>query len=182
MHLDVASEREMRRSFLAWLDVQNMMPQFKSRTDGLLGVVEGEHLHPTVVQPQQQSRQSGLGEKASHQIDNRALMTILNGWTDDYQRLQRNVHVGGLFEALCSRHGKGRQPCFTQKRYFGLVPVTTRENDILALFDDCPIPFVVRELEGGYELVGQAYVHGWMRKLPVTFTSERYPTKRIVLL
>ncbi|KAF2113332.1 heterokaryon incompatibility protein-domain-containing protein [Lophiotrema nucula] len=55
--------------------------------------------------------------------------------------------------------------CFavTGKNYFGLVPRGTRVGDRIFILNGGPVPFVVREAEGGFVLVGECYIHGIMR-------------------
>jgi hypothetical protein len=50
----------------------------------------------------------------------------------------------------------------TEKGYFALVPRGTRERDQIVVFEGACVPFMVRRVENGYELVGEAYVHGVM--------------------
>jgi hypothetical protein len=62
-----------------------------------------------------------------------------------------------------------RRFAITQKGYFALVPRGTRKGDVVVVFEKACVPFVVRNSlskEGGargYELLGEAYVHGIMR-------------------
>jgi hypothetical protein len=57
-----------------------------------------------------------------------------------------------------------RRFAITEKGYFALVPRGTREEDEIVVFVGACVPFVVRREEGGegFELVGEAYVHGIM--------------------
>ncbi|KAK9434829.1 Ankyrin and HET domain protein [Metarhizium brunneum] len=54
--------------------------------------------------------------------------------------------------------------CFTEDRLFGLMPLSTQENDVVVIIHGCDVPFVIRptEREGHYRLVGECYVHGVM--------------------
>lgn len=62
---------------------------------------------------------------------------------------------------------------FTQEGYIGMVPHETRKEDIVCLLLGCRIPVVLRERsEGGYELVGEAYVHGIMKGEAMTKQNE----------
>jgi hypothetical protein len=62
-----------------------------------------------------------------------------------------------------------RRFAITQKGYFALVPRGTRKGDVVVVFEKACVPFVVRKstsMQGsarGYELLGEAYVHGIMR-------------------
>jgi hypothetical protein len=50
----------------------------------------------------------------------------------------------------------------------GWVPLQTQKDDILCRFEGCQLPFVIRLRpdSGGYQLIGEAYVHGAMDELP----------------
>ncbi len=53
---------------------------------------------------------------------------------------------------------------FTQDGFIGMAPYETRKGDIVCLLFGCRVPVVLRKrTEGGYELVGEAYVHGVMK-------------------
>lgn len=62
-----------------------------------------------------------------------------------------------------------RRFAITQRGYFALVPRGTREGDEIVVLENACVPFVVREAyydQGtcqGYELLGEAYVHGIMK-------------------
>lgn len=54
--------------------------------------------------------------------------------------------------------------CFTENRMMGLMPLRTKEEDIVVILHGCDVPYVVRPtpVEGYYRLVGECYVHGIM--------------------
>ncbi|KAF1968439.1 HET-domain-containing protein [Bimuria novae-zelandiae CBS 107.79] len=61
-----------------------------------------------------------------------------------------------------------RRFAITRKRYFCLVPRGTKKDDYIVVFQGGHVPFVVREKsgvgdKGGFELVGETYVHGLMK-------------------
>jgi hypothetical protein len=62
-----------------------------------------------------------------------------------------------------------RRFAITQKGYFALVPRGAQEGDVIVVFDKACVPFVIREARNGdaeiqgYELLGEAYVHGIMK-------------------
>ncbi|KAF2132034.1 HET-domain-containing protein [Dothidotthia symphoricarpi CBS 119687] len=64
---------------------------------------------------------------------------------------------------------KMRRFAITSKGYFALVPRGAQEGDEIVVFDKGAVPFVVRKtmstVDGnvGYELLGEAYVHGIMQ-------------------
>ena len=50
----------------------------------------------------------------------------------------------------------------TQDEYIGLGPKGMRSGDLIALFEGARVPYVIREDDEGYKLVGECYVHGIM--------------------
>jgi hypothetical protein len=58
-----------------------------------------------------------------------------------------------------------RRFAITEKGYFALVPRGTKEDDKIVVFEKASVPFVIRRMESsdGYELLGEAYVHGIMK-------------------
>lgn len=53
---------------------------------------------------------------------------------------------------------------FTYEGYIGMAPHETRKGDKICLLLGCRVPVVLRQrVEGGYELVGEVYVHGIMK-------------------
>ncbi|KAK3374656.1 hypothetical protein B0H63DRAFT_525954 [Podospora didyma] len=57
-------------------------------------------------------------------------------------------------------------PCYTASRcdtgYVGLGPRQTLEGDRVVIFPDVDVPYVLRPCEGGFKILGQAYVLGIM--------------------
>jgi hypothetical protein len=55
--------------------------------------------------------------------------------------------------------------CFfrTVEGYMGAGPPDTRAEDVVALISGFTQPMVLRPFEGGYRIVGAAYIHGFMR-------------------
>lgn len=45
---------------------------------------------------------------------------------------------------------------------FGWAPDGAAEGDVLAIIDGLDVPLVLRQVEGGYEVVGDCYAHGLM--------------------
>jgi len=59
-----------------------------------------------------------------------------------------------------------RRFAISQKGYFALVPRGTQHGDSIVVFEGACVPFVLRSMqngEEGYELLGEAYVHGIMQ-------------------
>lgn len=59
---------------------------------------------------------------------------------------------------------KDKRLAVTKKGYIGKVPGHAKKGDLICLLLGCGVPVVLRERgEGGYEVVGESYVHGVMR-------------------
>jgi hypothetical protein len=75
---------------------------------------------------------------------------------------------------LLSRRGQGRQLAITRTGYLALVPDRAKEGDAVCIFRGAKVPYVLRKKEEeGFELVGEAYVHGLMDGLVFEYTMER---------
>jgi len=57
----------------------------------------------------------------------------------------------------------GLRPFISEKGYVGLAPERAVPGDVLCVIIGATVPYVLRRVaEGGFELVGEAYVHGIM--------------------
>jgi hypothetical protein len=83
---------------------------------------------------------------------------------------------GKYFETAFNRFCFGRKYFRSQRGYLGWVPCTAQQGDIIVLFEDCSLPFVLRhetianDEEGGigerYRVIGDAYIYGCMYSRP----------------
>lgn len=55
-----------------------------------------------------------------------------------------------------------RQPFVTESGFVGLGPLGMEKDDLVGLVCGCEVPFVIRRLEAGWQILGEAYVHGLM--------------------
>jgi hypothetical protein len=55
-----------------------------------------------------------------------------------------------------------RRPFISTQGYVGLIPCHSKPGDVICILYGCVVPFVLRKNEVGYQLVGEAYVHGIM--------------------
>jgi hypothetical protein len=55
-----------------------------------------------------------------------------------------------------------RKPFISSQGYVGLVPSHSKPEDVICIFLGCVKPFVLRRSGSGFELIGEAYVHGIM--------------------
>lgn len=67
---------------------------------------------------------------------------------DFYEQIRYNVH--------------GRSFFWTEKSYIGIGPALLKESDIICVMLGCSIPFVLREVDDHYILVGHCFVLGFM--------------------
>ncbi|KAI0112511.1 HET-domain-containing protein [Nemania sp. FL0031] len=56
----------------------------------------------------------------------------------------------------------GRRLAITDQAYIGLVPDTAKEGDKICILQGFNVPFILRQIEKRYKLLGDAYVHGIM--------------------
>ena len=92
-----------------------------------------------------------------------ALQISLRKLYTDYMQHSTQVQIDQRdFEHHHSQWTQGRQFALTQRGRMGWVPVAARMGDDVGLFAGCRIPFVLRTVEKGYKLMGDAYVHGVM--------------------
>ena len=78
--------------------------------------------------------------------------------------LKAQAKLGDSFEyaSLVRKKGRNRALFSTEKGYIGLGPPHCRPGDIVCILFGGEVPFVLRPVEGRYQLVGDAYVHGIM--------------------
>jgi len=50
----------------------------------------------------------------------------------------------------------------TQNGYFGLAPEDACANDIVCIIGGAQTPYILREHNGCYQVIGECYVHGLM--------------------
>lgn len=55
-----------------------------------------------------------------------------------------------------------RRPFISTRGYFGLTPCHSELGDIICILYGCVVPLVLRRNGVGYQLIGEAYVHGIM--------------------
>ena len=67
------------------------------------------------------------------------------------------------FYNSCWSNGQNRSFIITEEGYFGMTPQTAHPGDFIVVFLGCQSPMVLRpRSDGGYLVVGEAYVHGLM--------------------
>ena len=85
-------------------------------------------------------------------------------WKDAVTRRDLAINNPKLIEfdthvtTLCELRGF----CLTEKGHVGLVPSTTREGDIVCIFQDGRVPVILRAEKDYHVWIGEAYIHGIM--------------------
>jgi hypothetical protein len=91
--------------------------------------------------------------------------------TSDYQAAIEENSIRSITGGLFDQTTINRVLCITEKGYIGLVPYRSRVGDTVVVLFGAHTPFVVREKiddylsetgERTWELIGEAYVHGFM--------------------
>ncbi|KAK2589430.1 hypothetical protein QQS21_012892 [Conoideocrella luteorostrata] len=104
----------------------------------------------------------------STQIDNPAptYRAALAAWREGHS--YRKDMGGGRMDAVQTFQMQAATVCpsrgfaTTRGEYIGLVPPVTQVGDLVVVFYGATVPYVVRKVRGGYALVGDAFVHGFM--------------------
>jgi hypothetical protein len=65
-----------------------------------------------------------------------------------------------------------RRLLVTKDGYVGLGPIKARQGDHVCILYGCSVPLIFRELKGGFSLVGEAYVHGFMDGEAIALVNE----------
>ncbi|OCK80109.1 HET-domain-containing protein [Lepidopterella palustris CBS 459.81] len=75
-------------------------------------------------------------------------------------QLYDRVHFNclGIMEGV----RKGRRSFKTKRGYIGLGPEAMRPGDLVVIFKGAEVPYVIREVQNGFRLIGEAYIHGLM--------------------
>jgi hypothetical protein len=77
-------------------------------------------------------------------------------------------------------HCIGNRRCLTRKGYIGHVPPTARIGDVICVFRGGDIPFVLRAEGTSYRIVGQSYLHGFMKGEATTSLEYKFGDVSIV--
>jgi hypothetical protein len=72
-----------------------------------------------------------------------------------------------------------RRFCMTGERYACLAPEGVQNGDLVCLLKGARTPFVVREQNGRFTLVGEAYVHGLMRGEGLNIPGTKWESMKI---
>jgi hypothetical protein len=86
---------------------------------------------------------------------------INNGGRDSSGRLNEFSFSVSAYRGLMGDQFK-RRPFISTRGYVGLTPCHSEPGDIICILYGCVVPFVLRRNGAGYQLIGEAYVHGIM--------------------
>lgn len=87
------------------------------------------------------------------------------GMIDAQAEMKRFTGKDPLFESVLEKFYTDRRMFTTEKGYLGTAPWTAVEGDVIMLVAGASVPFIFRpsaRIKGGWELVGEAYCHGFM--------------------
>jgi hypothetical protein len=86
-------------------------------------------------------------------------------WTPKrVEELQQNAQDLFMIDLLydCKNSVQTHIFCTTEMGYFAMIPELSRVGDIICLIYGLDVPYIMREVEEGFRLVGNSYVHGLM--------------------
>jgi len=77
-----------------------------------------------------------------------------------------------------------RRMIVTNDGYIGMAPCGAKKGDVIAVIYGCSIPVLLRELpkKDTYELIGECYVHGFMRAEAIKDVSSGIRTAKMIHL
>jgi Heterokaryon incompatibility protein (HET) len=74
-----------------------------------------------------------------------------------------DIVLNTSFERTMKKKICGRRLITTQRGYIGLAPLASKRGDRVCVLFGCSTPVILRPLaEGGYQFIGECYVHGIM--------------------
>ncbi|KAH8679988.1 heterokaryon incompatibility protein-domain-containing protein [Tricladium varicosporioides] len=76
-------------------------------------------------------------------------------------------------EVWASQMSTNRRLFITDNGYIGLGPVKMRKGDQICILYGCSVPIVLRKVNGGVILVGEAYLHGLMDGEALALVEEK---------
>ena len=91
-------------------------------------------------------------------------------------------HVVPMMTLVLAQIGgmaRGRRLASTRDGILALVPGEARENDVLSIFHNTTLPFILRPEDGSLRIVGACFIHGMMDG--EVFENPKWKSERIVL-
>jgi hypothetical protein len=113
--------------------------------------------------------------------------TIINSLAPEGKPALKALAKAGSVDEIywaATRFCMGRTLFSTQSRMIGLGPRILCKGDVCCVLFGAPVPFVLRPVEEGFRLVGEAYVHGVMKGEAVVdwLLAGRYEERAFELL
>lgn len=90
--------------------------------------------------------------------------SILEGSESALKRYRELLRSGNSFSLSIRQFALGRKFFASDSGRLGWVPAEARPGDKICFFHGWRIPFVIRSVLEGYELVGDCYLHGLMEE------------------
>ena len=78
-------------------------------------------------------------------------------WAAEYSSAASSI------EQALNTFVRRRRFCVTRNGRFGWAPLGAQAEDLICVLHGGSVPFVLRPTRAGYELIGDAYVSGWMK-------------------
>ena len=66
------------------------------------------------------------------------------------------------YQSAYLQHSQGRDFFTTKAGYMGICPASTAVGDQVCLLSGSQVPYILRQNDQRYQLVGECYVHGIM--------------------
>jgi hypothetical protein len=135
------------------------------------------------AQREQKYRQSNAMYLGKSSIVEAFVRTIVADLDEDFQRVtpskytrfwevntKENAEWG--LEIWTLQMSTNRRLLVTNDGYIGLGPIKARQGDHVCILYGCSVPAILREINGGFSLIGEAYVHGCMDGEALTLVNE----------
>ncbi|KAI1311478.1 heterokaryon incompatibility protein-domain-containing protein [Xylaria venustula] len=107
--------------------------------------------------------------------DNNSKSRILDAWdiflaaSHAYQNTKEKPKIpraesgdGYRFELAFRSACEGRKLFLTEDGYFGLGPEIIKQGDLVCVLSGLVMPIILRPMDRGYRVIGEAYIHGIM--------------------
>jgi hypothetical protein len=135
------------------------------------------------AQSEQKYRQSNATYLGKSSIVEAFVRTIVADLDGDFQRVTPSKYTRfwevntkestewGL-EIWTLQMSTNRRLLVTNDGYIGLGPMKARQGDHVCILYGCSVPVILREINGGFSLIGEAYVHGCMDGEALALVNE----------
>lgn len=77
------------------------------------------------------------------------------------------------FRDIFHRYAHGRKFFVSDRQALGWAPAAAQTGDLVCILHGECLPYVVRELSDGYQLIGACYMHGFMNEEPLNLEGAR---------